>query len=200
MTMHHSHSIHSMSTSATTMSTYGINYFNDAYSSGEYSDGYQSSISPVGSPPLGNYNYNTQNYGSTGTQIRNYAHQNDCSYYQQAAININSTSCSLKTIPNQVDYLQNTYKVNVQDKPYSRSTELQAMTKAPVPKTVAKVNRFVEQFNQKHENLSKQLLEQIDNQTSSLAAPPPEVVKKRRVAANARERRRMNNLNFAFDR
>jgi hypothetical protein len=28
----------------------------------------------------------------------------------------------------------------------------------------------------------------------------PEVMKRRRVAANARERRRMNNLNFAFDK
>ncbi|KAG5675275.1 hypothetical protein PVAND_005189 [Polypedilum vanderplanki] len=28
----------------------------------------------------------------------------------------------------------------------------------------------------------------------------PEILKRRRVAANARERRRMNNLNFAFDR
>lgn len=34
----------------------------------------------------------------------------------------------------------------------------------------------------------------------SVAAPQPDVVKKRRLAANARERRRMNSLNDAFDR
>lgn len=197
MTMHHSHSI---STSATTMSTYGINYFNDAYSSGDCSDGYQSSISPVASPPLGHYSYNPENYGSTSSTKKSYTYQNDCSYYQQASTDFTSTSCSLKSTTNQVDYSQNSYKLNVQIKPYSRSTEPQANINPLAPKKLAKVNRFVEQFNQQHENLSKQLMEQSDTQALNLPAPPPEILKKRRVAANARERRRMNNLNFAFDR
>jgi hypothetical protein len=203
MTMHHS--IHSMSTSATTMSTYGINYFNDTCSSGECSDGYQSSISPVASPALGHYNYNPENYGYAPTYPpkKGYNYQNDCSYYQQTASNFTSTTCSFKNTPNQVDCSQNSsYKLNVQIKPYTKTTESQIMNKPSAPeKQLVKVNRFVQQFNQQHEDLSKRLMEQKDIEIdASLVAPPPEILKKRRVAANARERRRMNNLNFAFDR
>lgn len=204
MTMHHS--VHSMSTSATTMSTYGINYFNDAYSSGECSDGYQSSISPVASPSLGHhYNYNPEasGYAASYSPKKNYSsYENECSYYQQTATNFTSTSCSFKSAPNQVDYSQNSYKLNVEIKPYSKNLEPQTNIKAPAPTKLSKVNRFVQQFNQQHENLSKQLMEHQDQQLieSGLVAPPPEILKKRRVAANARERRRMNNLNFAFDR
>lgn len=200
MTMHHS--IHS--TSATTMSTYGINYFNDTCSSGECSDGYQSSISPVASPALGHYNYNPENYGYAPAYSpkKGYNYQNDCSYYQQTASNITATSCSFKSTPNQVDYEQNsTYKLNVQIKPYTKTTESQIISSPSAPqKQLVKVNRFVQQFNQQHEDLSKRLMEQNEIDASSLVAPPPEILKKRRVAANARERRRMNNLNFAFDR
>lgn len=197
MTMHQS--IH---TSATTMSTYGINYFNDAYSSGECSDGYQSSISPVTSPALGLYNYNpvNQGYTSTFSPKKGYNYQNDCSYYQQTAANYTATSCSFESTPNQVDYSQSSYKLNVQIKPYTKTTELLAEIKPPAPVKLAKVSRFVQQFNQQHETLSKQLLEQKEVSDENLINPPPEILKKRRVAANARERRRMNNLNFAFDR
>lgn len=200
MTMHHS--IHSMSTSATTMSTYGINYFNDTCSSGgECSDGYQSSISPVASPALGHYNYNPDNYGyASYSPKKTYNYQNDCSYYQQTASNFTATSCSFKSTPNQVDYSQNSYKLNVQIKPYIKSCESTSISKSPAPPKVSKVNRFVQQFNQQHEDLSKKFLEQKDVQDINLPPPPPEILKKRRVAANARERRRMNNLNFAFDR
>lgn len=196
--------MHSMSTSATTMSTYGINYFNDAYSSGECSDGYQSSISPVASPLQAHYNYNQEvssGYHASYSSKKNYHnYENECSYYQQAATNFNAASCSFKSSPNQVDYSQNSYKLNVDIKPYSKTSEPQTTIKASVPTKLSKVNRFVQQFNQQHENLSKQLMEQQELQESSLVAPPPEILKKRRVAANARERRRMNNLNFAFDR
>lgn len=202
MTMH---SVHNMSTSATTMSTYGINYFNDTCSSGECSDGYQSSISPVSSPALGHYNYSVENYGYTSSYSpkKGYNYQNDCSYYQQTASNFTSTSCSYKNT-NQVDCAQNSsYKLNVQIKPYTKTTESQIIGKPTAPeKQLVKVNRFVQHFNQQHEDLSKRLLEQKEIEASSLSlvAPPPEILKKRRVAANARERRRMNNLNFAFDR
>lgn len=197
MTMHHSHG---MSTSATTMSSYGINYFNDAYSSSDCSDGYQSSISPVASPSLGHYNYLPDNYGPTCSPRKNYNYQSDCSYYQQTATNFTSTSCSIRSTTNQVDYSQNSYKLNVQIKPYSKAIEAQACEGPTAPKKLTKVSRFVEKFNQQHENLSKEIMVRNDIQASNLAAPPPEILKKRRVAANARERRRMNNLNFAFDR
>lgn len=198
MTMHRS--IH---TSATTMSTYGINYFNDAYSSGECSDGYQSSISPVASPALNHYNCNLDNqaYTSSFSPKKNYNYQNDCSYYQQTAANYTATSCSFKSTQNQDDYAQSSYKLNVQIKPYTKTSELLAEIKPPpAPVKLGKVSRFVHQFNQQHETLSRQLLEQKEVSDESLTNPPPEILKKRRVAANARERRRMNNLNFAFDR
>lgn len=199
MTMHQT-----MSTSTTTMSTYGINYFNDACSSGECSDGYQSSISPIASPALGHYNYNPEFYGSASSYSpkKSYNYQNDCSYYPQTATNFNATSCSLKNTSNQVDYAQTSaYKLNVQIKPYTKITDSQIIDKASAPqKQLAKVNRFVQQFNQRHESLSKKLMEDQEIKAACLTAPPPEILKKRRVAANARERRRMNNLNFAFDR
>lgn len=197
--MHH-HSIHS--TSATTMSTYGINYFNDTCSSGECSDGYQSSISPVASPALGHYSYHPENcgYAASFSPKKAYNYQSDCSYYQQTAANFTATSCSFKSAPNQVDYSHNSYKLDVQIKPYTKTAESSSIVKPQAPQKLAKVSRFVQQFNQQHEDLSKKLLEQQSIEASSLAPPPPEILKKRRVAANARERRRMNNLNFAFDR
>lgn len=200
MTMHH-HSIHnSMSTSATTMSTYGINYFNDTCSSGECSDGYQSSISPVASPSLGHYSYHPENYGYAASPKKPFNYQSDCSYYQQTSANFTATSCSFKSAPNQADYSQNSYKFNVQIKPYAKTAESTCLVKPQTPQKLVKVNRFVQQFNQQHEDLSKKLMEQQSIEASTLAPPPPEILKKRRVAANARERRRMNNLNFAFDR
>lgn len=204
MTMHH-HGIHGISTSTTTMSTYGINYFNDTCSSGECSDGYQSSISPVASPALGHYSYPHDNYGystSSYSPKKPYNYQSDCSYYQQTATNFTATSCSFKSAPNQDDYSQNSYKLNVQIKPYIKSAESSSIVKPEAPQKLVKVNRFVQQFNQQHEDLSKKLIEQQQQSidASTLAPPPPEILKKRRVAANARERRRMNNLNFAFDR
>lgn len=196
-------SIHqsNISTSATTMSTYGINYFNDAYSSGECSDGYQSSISPVASPSLGHYNNNYmshENYGFAPPK-KNFNYQSNCSFYQQNSTNFISASCSYKSTPDQIDYAQNSYKLNVQIKPYTKTSELETIKTPAAPVKLTKVSRFVQQFNENHENLNKQLMEQKDSQASD-SPPPPEILKKRRVAANARERRRMNNLNFAFDR
>lgn len=198
MSMHQSN----ISTSATTMSTYGINYFNDAYSSGEYSDGYQSSISPVASPSSGHYNYGHDNYGYAAavSPKKNHNYQTNCSFYQQNSVNFISTSCSYKTPANQIDYAQNSYKLNVHIKPYTKATEFAAIKAPAAPEKLSKVSRFVQQFNQQHEDLSKRLLAEKDLQATNSSTQPPEILKKRRVAANARERRRMNNLNFAFDR
>lgn len=180
---------------ATQMSTYGLNYFNDNCSTSDCSDGYQSSISPVASPSLGSQNYFTdqQNYSNSV----NYQNQQN-SYYQSN---------------HQNDYyMPNSYKLDLQIKPYPIvKTESTTSTSAP-PKTPSnhmKVNRFAHQFTQQHENLTKQFLEHQKipsttattiTSTAAVTNPPPEILKRRRVAANARERRRMNNLNFAFDR
>ncbi|CRK93439.1 CLUMA_CG006975, isoform A [Clunio marinus] len=197
-------SMHSMSTSATTMSTYGINYFNESSSSGEFSDGYQSSISPVASPNSGYYSYQPESfeYAPSYSSKKSFNYQNDCSYYQQMTSNFSASSCSFKNMPNQVDCSQNSYKLNVQIKPFIKTTESTNICKPSAPQKLLKINRFVQQFNQQHETLSKKFIEEKDNQVANLSTPPPppEILKKRRVAANARERRRMNNLNFAFDR
>lgn len=170
---------------ATTLSTYGLNYFNDNCSTSDYSDGYQSSISPVASPSS-QYFAEQQHYNA------NY-HQNN-QYYQQ---------------PNDY-YTPNSYKLDVQIKPYPVVVKSETES-SPVPVKIPphhlKVNRFAQQFNEQHENLTKQFLEHKNSSTTeeaaetvAVVAPAPEILKKRRVAANARERRRMNNLNFAFDR
>lgn len=188
------------SLSTTTMSTYGINYFNDACSSGDCSDGYQSSISPINSPALGTNNYNNYD-GSAATYSPKNTHnyQNDCCFYPQTASNLTATSYSFKKSSNQVDYAPNTsYRLNVQIKPYTKTNDSQIISKASAPeKQLEKVNRFVRQFNLRHENSNEKLIEKQESQEPN---QPPEILKKRRFQANARERRRMNNLNFAFDR
>lgn len=61
-------------------------------------------------------------------------------------------------------------------------------------RTEMKFPKVQEKLINRCENFDKKGIEQ-----KSLPASP-EILKRRRVAANARERRRMNNLNFAFDR
>lgn len=181
LTLNHHNDYH-----ATTLSTYGLNYFNDNCSTSDCSDGYQSSISPVASP--------SQNFFAEQQAYTNSMNYQNSSYY-----------------PNQTDYYTpNSYKLDVQIKPYQvvkTEPSASAPPKLPPPHQ-HKVNRFAQQFNQQHQSLTKQFLEH--KQTSAPAAstpselptvaPAPEILKRRRVAANARERRRMNNLNFAFDR
>jgi hypothetical protein len=195
MSMGPSHCLHGGSTSTTTMSTYGLSYFNDVCSSGECSDGYQSSISPVNSPSLGHYNYSqaAQSYGysSPFSPKKTYNYQNDGPFYPQSSANFSST---FRNESHEVDYSQSCLKVNVQIKSFSHSV---SDLKPAAPVRLSKVNRFVQQFNQQHETLNKKLME---HREPSVPSPPPEILKKRRVAANARERRRMNSLNFAFDR
>jgi hypothetical protein len=193
MSMHQG-GYHGMSTATTTMSTYGISYFNDACSTGECSDGYQSSASPAASPALGNYNYATESFACASSfspkKSCNYA--GDRPFYPQS-----STSYPSATQAHHADYSQNSYKLNVHIKPFAEHFESATPV---VPTKLSKVSRFVQQFNQQHESISQKLLAAKELQAADLPPPPPEVVKKRRVAANARERRRMNNLNFAFDR
>lgn len=181
-----------LQSSYTAMSTYGIKYFNDNYSSGDCSDGYQSSISPAASPALGPFKHDTvygnDTFASSYSPKANYSYQNTSNY--------TSSSCSYRTHSNEINYSESSYKVNVQIKPFRNTNVLDAIQKTVEPVKLAKVNRFVEQFNQQRQNI----MEQKDLQTSPEQNPPPEILKKRRVAANARERRRMNNLNFAFDR
>lgn len=188
MTLNHHHNDYH----ATTLSTYGLNYFNDTCSTSDCSDGYQSSISPVTSPPENYFSNEQQNYSnSLNYQTNQYYQQNQNDFY---------------TPPS-------SYKLDVQIKPYQVvKTEPVASAPPKLPSNQPKVNRFAQQFNQQHQNLTKQFLEQSTASSSSssltsvasteapIVAPAPEILKRRRVAANARERRRMNNLNFAFDR
>lgn len=202
MSMPHHGGMHCISTAATTMSSYGISYFNDACSSGECSDGYQSSVSPVASPALGHYNYGSESFAcaSSFSPKKTCNYQGDGSYYPQSSANFSPASSSFRNAAHHADYSHNSYKLNVQIKPFAKTSNSHFDIKPQAPTKLAKVNRFVQQFSQQHESLSKKLLDAKDLEAEDLPPPPPEVMKKRRVAANARERRRMNNLNFAFDR
>jgi hypothetical protein len=192
MSMHQG-GYHGMSTATTTMSTYGISYFNDACSSGECSDGYQSSASPAASPALGHFNYATESFvcGSPFSPKKSCNYAPDRPFYPQP-----SAGFPHPVQAHHADYSQNSFKLNVQIKPFAEHFE----PSPPAPTKLSKVSRFVQQFNEQHETISQKLLAAKELQAANLPPPPPEVVKKRRVAANARERRRMNNLNFAFDR
>lgn len=132
-------------------STYGLNYYND--SGAEYSDEYQSSISPVASPEL------------SSCRIKNFQqfHQNEFSYYQ----NFSSHSHQIKIEEN---------------KNFPQIQNFKSPQKLSKPHLSAGIKKII----------------QANPEKSIIAAP--EVMKKRRVAANARERKRMNNLNFAFDK
>jgi len=182
----------------TTMSTYGLNYFNDACSTSDYSDGYQSSISPVASPSIGsqnNYYVENNNYShnSYSPPKKYYDFQNEPQTYYPKPQPSSTVMSNY-----QVDCMPNSYKLNVQIQPLSAAKSCEISTP---PQKLAKVNRFAQQFSDQHESLTKRFLEQKTcDPTEVIVAPAPEILKRRRVAANARERRRMNNLNFAFDR
>lgn len=204
MPINYNYNNYKMATTATTMmSTYGLNYFNDSSSSSECSDGYQSSISPINSPALAPFNYIAENYNYNSNGVSNVRnvpyspsrleqqnYQNDCCYYPQTA---NLNSYEFKESP----HLKDCSKIKS-----CIATGSNKISKSLTAHKVARTNRFVEQFKQKHESLNQKIM---DRQSPSISAAsnsfaPPEILKKRRVAANARERRRMNNLNFAFDR
>lgn len=143
-------------------SNYGLNYFNDSASSAEYSDGYQSSISPpIESPELSSCRIK-QNF----QQI----HQSDFYCLQN---NFQS---------HQIIKSEEIYKKNF----HENFTEIENF-KSPQKSSF-----------KSHMNMGMKKLIQTHSNKPIIVAP--EVLKKRRVAANARERRRMNNLNFAFDR
>lgn len=136
-------------------STFGLNYFND--SSAEYSDGYQSSISPIASPEL------------SSCRLKNNFQQfpqNDFCYYQNFS--------SSNQIKREEEKFQNFNEI-----PNFKSPQKSSL-KPP------QLNTGIKKIIQTH-----------SNKPINVA---PEVMKRRRVAANARERRRMNNLNFAFDK
>lgn len=220
-------------TTATSMSSYGINYFNDSCSTSS-EDGYQSSISPIASPALGPFNYiaencnygyanqnftsNTPNYLQAKKAAPYQNEYNSCSYNNQSNnnnyntnsyyFNKTSTSTTIASSSYCNQPTPNTFKSFPQNKPYSAiESDKYAKPSTAIVKSPVKTNRFVQQFNQQHETLLAQKASSVTatltlTTTSSLLSPPaaPEVMKKRRVAANARERRRMNSLNDAFDR
>jgi hypothetical protein len=141
-------------------STYGLNYYND--SAAEYSDGYQSSISPVASPEL------------SSCRIKNnfqQLHQNDFFNYQ------NFPSQQIKNEENS--------RKNFQSFEERNFNEIQTF-KTPQKLSKPQLNAGMKKMIQTHPE--KPII------------VAPEVMKRRRVAANARERRRMNSLNFAFDK
>ncbi|KAG5675269.1 hypothetical protein PVAND_005183 [Polypedilum vanderplanki] len=132
-----------------TISHYGLNYYDSSIS--DFSDGYQSSVSP-------DLNFtNFKNHHHQQQQQHFYQnHHKEFGFYQQEFTSKN----------------QNNLKEDL-----SVRRNLKVATNC-----------------MKDDDLEKKIV----GQKSLVIAP--EILKRRRVAANARERRRMNNLNFAFDR
>lgn len=149
-----------MENNFTNFSNYGLNYFNDSTSSAEYSDGYQSSISPpIESPELASCRIK-QNFQQF--------HQNDFYCLQN---NFQS---------HQIVKSEENFKKNF----HENFTEIQNFKNPQKSSSRPQVSSGIK----------------IQTHSNKPIIVAPEVMKKRRVAANARERRRMNNLNFAFDR
>lgn len=151
-------------------SSYGLNYYNESTGS-EFSDGYQSSISP---------DLNSCRMKNNGSQF--YPHES--SFYPQYTQPQNS----FKAVP------QKNLNTNFCDNRHAyENLKFNENSKNAVK--YQKSQNF-ESFLIK-KNLEDEKKAILDNKPVIIA---PEVMKRRRTAANARERRRMNSLNFAFDK
>lgn len=146
---------------------YGLNYYNESTGS-EFSDGYQSSISPDLSITT----------ATTSCQVKNQYYQHE--FYPQY---------SHQQLQHPVQNIKFTKKEN-----FSCNYENLKFN----GKTATNLNQ-----NLKKNCGVKKLILDTSNTTisnKSVTTVAPEILKRRRTAANARERRRMNSLNFAFDK
>lgn len=103
-----------------------------------------------------------------------------------------------------------TYDVNTYDSFVSTTSDLGSLSE-PDKYTYGNFNCFTSQFATKNETSNAVDINKTNQEKKNIRAgrkknvvrdrpPSPTVLKKRRLAANARERRRMNGLNEAFDR
>lgn len=207
-----------------TPTAYGINFYNDSWSStsSECSDGYQSSISPTPVPTpsfayssnnyqninyqQNNQNYPNNNFASSKKQINeiNYLNTNDQNYHHKLANYENNYNY----------YGTNNFDARINYKPsYELPHSPQKIQKLQKPSTQQFQNiPSTPPSLQNHQlelpaSIPKPIIPTvIKPEPSFIQSPPqltpaaPEVMKKRRKAANARERKRMNSLNDAFER
>lgn len=163
---------------AHTYSNYGLSYFNES-SASEYSDGYQSSVSP----DLSSCFIKSSSHTPTTTSAH---HQKEAPYYYHHHQNYQQ--------PNTIKpsaHIGNENFTNFNDNFNSLNFyEMKTLEKYQKP-------THLQNFPMKKKTLSAAQKCMLNDKQIIVA---PEVMKKRRVAANARERRRMNNLNFAFDK
>lgn len=164
-------------------SQYGLNYYNEAWStSSECSDYRSNSGSPTINPKtVENIGYSEPCYYNQTTPVKPYNPWN-YPYYNQPYENTQNYSYD----PPKVNYPQESNPPKIQNENLNSN----------FPK---KSNKF-QQAAEKRLNFNA--ITNRLNQHRSLSNIPvaPEVMKKRRVAANARERKRMNSLNDAFDK
>lgn len=148
-------------------STYGLNYYNESTGS-EFSDGYQSSISPdLGSCRM--KNNSSQFYPHESLHYPQYSQQQN-SFKTVPHKNLNTNFCDNNHAYQNLNEAKNAGK-------YQKSQNFESFL-----------------MKKSSEDVKKSIL---DTRPVMIA---PEVLKRRRTAANARERRRMNSLNFAFDK
>lgn len=148
-------------------STYGLNYYNESTGS-EFSDGYQSSISPDLSSCRMKNNNSSQFYPHESPYYPQYSQQQN-SFKAVPHKNLNTNFCE-----NSHAYGNETKNATGK---YQKTQNFESFL-----------------IKKNSEDVKKAIL---DNKPVIIA---PEVLKRRRSAANARERRRMNSLNFAFDK
>lgn len=181
---------------------YGINYYNDSWSStsSECSEGYQSSISPIPVPtPTFAYS-STNNYQNNYQQnIQNNNFSPSKKQINQANYSIDSSYYSNKfEVENNCEYFGTSdFDARNSFKPSYEQLQKPAMQIAHYPQQNIQMTELPVQ------NKTPVVPSTVKSEPKFLQSPPPaapEVMKRRRKAANARERKRMNSLNDAFEK
>lgn len=164
---------------STGLSHYGINYYNENWSSSSESD-YRStaSVSPIPTIPVPTYNEKFDYY-TNASPVKFKQEWPNTSFYGTPNNNFYSQKPATVTSNTQ---LKEIFQENID---FSNSYSPKSLS--PV-KTGKSSQVFQAKLNKK------------STTSGSLGHVTPEIMKRRRIAANARERKRMNSLNDAFDR
>lgn len=157
-------------------STYGLNYYNESTGS-EFSDGYQSSISP-----------DLSSCQMKGSQF----YHNDFQHsHHHPSHNIQNSSIKFQ-------------HKNVTSNGYCDLNMYGSVKFSEIKNFSEKIQTHHHQQYIHQKKKSPHCNEVHMTKKSNVHTKPPtiapEILKRRRSAANARERRRMNSLNFAFDK
>jgi hypothetical protein len=159
------------------ISHYGLSYYDSSIS--DYSDGYQSSVSP-------DLHFS---HHSTTTFKHQHIHQQHQHHHHQQQQQQNCYQ-------NDHDRVYASKEFGFyQPQPSLKSSSITCKDDLSTKRNLKIITNCTKESSIDLE----QRINDHDDQKSPLAIAP-EIMKRRRTAANARERRRMNNLNYAFDK